>query len=208
MRRLSVLGAGGHAKVVVSTARAAGLEVAEVWDDDPRRWGGELHGVPVRGPIAELPDREETLAVIAIGANAARRRVADSLKEVTWATLIHPFTWVDPAAELGAGTVIFAGAVVQPDVRAGHHVIVNTAASIDHDCMLEDFVHVACGAHLAGGVTVGSGTLLGAGSSVMPGIRVGRWSILGAGGTAVRDLTDGCVAVGVPARPRRSHERE
>jgi len=89
---------------------------------------------------------------------------------------------------------------VQPDVIIGKHVIINTCASVDHDCKLEDFVHIAPCVHLAGGVLVGEGSLLGVGSSVIPYRRIGKWSIVGAGSVIVNDIPDHVTVVGVPAK--------
>ncbi|MCS7300843.1 MAG: acetyltransferase, partial [Fimbriimonadales bacterium] len=103
--------------------------------------------------------------------------------------------------------LVCAGVVVQPDARIGRHCIVNTAASVDHDCTIADFVHVAPGARLAGGVKVGEGVLLGVGCCVLPGIQIGAWSVVGAGAVVTEDVPDGVVVVGVPARAiRRSDD--
>ncbi len=196
---LVVLGAGGHAKVVVSTLQAAGFTVAALYDDDPERQGGEILGVRVRGPLAALDPTRHRRGVIAVGDNAARRRLAESVR-LAWLTVVHPQASVHPSARLGEGTVVFAGAVIQPDAVLGRHVIVNTAATVDHDCVIGDFVHLAPGSHLAGGVQVGEGALLGVGTAVIPGLRIGAWAIVGAGSAVVRDLAPGVTAVGAPAR--------
>jgi acetyltransferase-like isoleucine patch superfamily enzyme len=104
--------------------------------------------------------------------------------------------------EIGEGTVIFAGVILQPRTRIGSHVIVNTAASVDHDGLLEDFVHVAPGARLSGQVTIREGALMGVGSAAIPGTTVGAWAVVGAGGAVVADVAPGATALGVPARPR------
>jgi acetyltransferase-like isoleucine patch superfamily enzyme len=96
--------------------------------------------------------------------------------------------------------VVFAGAVIQPDAALGGHVIVNTAASIDHDCALGDFVHIAPGVHLAGNVRLDTGVFLGIGTVAIPGIHVGAWTTVGAGATVIRDLRAGITAIGTPAR--------
>jgi sugar O-acyltransferase (sialic acid O-acetyltransferase NeuD family) len=198
-----VVGAGGHAKVVVSTLEAAGETVLAAFDDDERLWGRSLLSVPIRGPVARLSEAGAVRAVIALGVNALRRDISLGFPDVEWITAVHPAAWVHSTVRLGPGTVVFAGAVIQPDTVLGAHVIVNTGASVDHDCAVGDFVHAAPGVRLAGGVGVGEGTLLGLGSTVNPGVRIGAWVIVGAGAAVVADLPDGVTAVGVPAKPLR-----
>jgi sugar O-acyltransferase (sialic acid O-acetyltransferase NeuD family) len=199
---LIIVGAGGHAKVVIATARAAGLAVQAVVDDAPARWGATLLGVPVHGPSGPALDDPGALVVLAIGNNAARRRRAAGAR-CRFATVIHPAAVVDASVRLGAGSVVFAGAVIQPDAALGGHAIVNTGASIDHDCALGEAVHVAPGARLAGNVALGDEVFLGIGAVVIPGISIGARAVVGAGAAVVRDLPADAVAAGVPARIRR-----
>jgi len=200
--QIAVIGAGGHAKVVISTLQAAGRHPAAAFDDDEGKWGSEILGVPVAGAITAVRDGEYDLGVIAIGNNSKRKEISATVT-LEWITVTHPSAYVHPSASLGCGTVVFAGAVIQPETVIGDHAIVNTGATIDHDCGIGDFAHIAPGASLAGKVVVGEGTLIGIGSSVIPGIRIGSWITLGAGAVAVRDLPDKAVAIGVPARPTR-----
>jgi UDP-perosamine 4-acetyltransferase len=197
---VAVLGAGGHAKVVVSTLLAAGIPVVVVLDDDRARWGTSLLDIPISGPIASLDGRGLRRALIGIGSNDARRRLAGEL-DTDWVVAVHPTAWVHPSVRLGAGTVVFAGAVIQPDTVIGVHAIVNTGATVDHDCSVGSFAHLAPGSHLSGGVTIGEGVLMGIGSSAIPGVTVGEWSVIGAGAAVVDNLPAGVTAVGVPARP-------
>jgi sugar O-acyltransferase (sialic acid O-acetyltransferase NeuD family) len=196
-----VIGAGGHGKVVVSTLLAAGVDVVGVFDDDEKKWGSEILGVPVTGPLAGAEGHGH-LAVLGIGNNEARQRLADQLG-IGWATAVHPNAWIHPSVRLGEGSVVFAGAVIQPDAILGKHVIVNTGALIDHDCEVGDYAHVAPGVQLAGGVRLGEGAFLGIGCSAIPGVRVGAWTTVGAGAAVVSDLPSGVMAVGVPAKPLR-----
>jgi len=198
--RVVVVGSGGHAKVVIATAQAAGFEVAVV-DDDPARHGGRVLGVEIEGPSAPILDDPDQLAVLAIGANRARQQRARGAR-CRFATIVHPSAIVHASARLGAGTVVFAGVVIQPEATLGEHVIVNTGGSIDHDCAIGDFVHVAPGVRLAGNVALGDGAFLGIGVVATPGVRVGAWTTVGAGAAIVHDLPDAIVAIGVPARPR------
>ena len=197
-KAVHVVGAGGHAKVVIATLQAAGFDVEAAWDDDSTRVGSDVLGVPIRGAIEAIPLTASV--VVAIGSNARRRTVAARLEGRTFASAVHPSAVVHTSAVVGPGTVVFAGAVVQPDSRLGAHVIVNTGASVDHDCVLEDFVHIAPGVSLAGTVTLREGVFLGVGASAVPGTEVGAWATVGAGGVVVAPIPAGATAVGCPAR--------
>ncbi len=207
-RRVVVIGAGGHAKVVVSTLKACGIEIEAVFDDGPRAWGSDVLGVPVRGSIDMIDELDGLVSgVIAIGDNAVRERLARRLN-IDWLTVIHPQAIVHQSAQLGPGTVVFAGAVVQPDVVVGRHVIINTAASIDHDGRVGDFASIAPGAHLAGTVTLGRRSALGTGSSVIPKIVIGDDASVGAGTVVVRDVPPGRTLIGQTPRYLRAFESE
>jgi sugar O-acyltransferase (sialic acid O-acetyltransferase NeuD family) len=198
---IALVGAGGHAKVVISTLQALEIEVGAVFDDDPRKWRTTLLGVEVRGPVSELTEAGYRAAIITIGNNGVRERLSTELKNLEWLTAIHPLAYVHPTAQVAEGSVVFAGAVIQPDVVIGSHVIVNTGATVDHDCVLGDYAHLAPGTHLAGGVRVGRGAFLGIGAVVIPYRRVGDWATIGAGGVVIKDVNDNITAVGVPAAP-------
>lgn len=145
-----VIGAGGHAKVLISALTASGRYVAAVVDDDDTKWGTDAQGIRV-GRIERALGGH---GIVGIGDNVRRREKARSLS-FEWQTVVHPSAHVDPSAKLGRGTVVFAGAVVQPDAVIGDHVIVNTGATVDHDCVVGDYAHLAPGVHLAGSVHVG-----------------------------------------------------
>jgi acetyltransferase EpsM len=91
-------------------------------------------------------------------------------------------------------------AVIQSGVRIGRHVIINTCAIVEHDCTIEDFVHVSPNSTICGNVRVGEGTHVGAGTVIIPGINVGRWSIIGAGSVIIRDVPDSVMILGNPGR--------
>lgn len=194
-----IVGAGGHAKVVIATVEAAGGRVVGAYDDRRELWGKELLGVPVLGPV-DHQKLEGAPAIVAIGGNRARKEVVSKLS-AQWLTVVHPNAVVHASADLGAGTVVFAGSIVQPDTKIGAHGIVNTGASVDHDCAIGSFAHVAPGARLCGGVVVGEGALIGVGASVAPTVEIGAWAVVGAGAACVTKVTDNATVGGVPARP-------
>ena len=200
---MSVIGAGGHGKVVVSTLQAAGLMVDAVYDDDSAKHGRRVLGIPVLGPVRQLRGKTGARAVIAVGDNGVRKRLTQELEGLVWVSVIHPRAVVHESVLVGEGAVVFAGAVIQPEAVVGRHAIVNSAASVDHDCVLGDFSHVGPGAHLSGATVLGEGAFLGTASGTKEGVRVGAWTTVGVGGVVVRDLPERVVAVGVPARPLR-----
>jgi sugar O-acyltransferase (sialic acid O-acetyltransferase NeuD family) len=194
-----VLGASGHAKVVISTLRAAGEQVIAAFDDNATLWGGNVLGVPIIGAVDSAASYGAHRAVIAIGNNRIRQSIAARVK-LQWVTVQHPSAYVDESARLGVGTVVMAGAVIQPEVIVGSHSIINTCASVDHDCQIGDYAHLGPGVHLSGDVTVGEAAFLGTGTSVIQGRRIGVGTTVGAGGVVIRDLPDHVTAVGCPAQ--------
>lgn len=132
--------------------------------------------------IKSLPPKDGT--IIAVGDNAARKREAEARPNETFPVLIHPDASVNNPTYIGEGTVIMAGAVVQPHATIGRHVIINTGATVDHHCVIGDYAHIGPGTHLAGNVTVGEGALMGVGSCAVPGAIIPAWSLVKAGETA------------------------
>ena len=200
-RPLALIGGGGHAKVVIAVAEAAGFAVAAVADDQAAVWGKRLLGHEVRGPVAEvlaaLPD---VPGFLAIGDNGGRLRLDGAIAGRAWGVVIHPSAIVHGSASLGDGALVCTSVVVHPDARVGRHVILNTAAVIEHDAAIGDFVHVAPNVTLAGHVTIGEGAMVGAGSVVVPGRRIGAWSVVGAGTVVTTDVPAYTVSVGCPNR--------
>jgi UDP-perosamine 4-acetyltransferase len=196
--RIVVVGAGGHAKVVIATVRAAGGDVIAAYDDDQTLWGQQILGVPIKGPISG-EEIGTAPAIIAIGNNRTRQSIAERL-QAQWVSVCHPDTTVHPSVSLGPGTVVFAGVVIQPDATIGAHSILNTAASVDHDCIVGDFVHIGPGVSVCGGVTLDEGVVLGVGAKVAPNVEIGPWSTAGAGAVCVVDVARDTTVVGVPAR--------
>jgi sugar O-acyltransferase (sialic acid O-acetyltransferase NeuD family) len=195
--KIAIIGAGGHSRVIISTLKALGHTIKGIYDDTRSLWGKDLQGVPILGPLKNIEDHDGH-AVIGIGDNAARKNIAESLN-CNWMTVIHPFSWVDPTATIGEGTVIFAGSVVQAAAVIGSHVIVNTRSSVDHNCAVGDYSHISV-AHLGGWSTIGEGAFLAIGSSVIDRISIGKWSTLGAGAVAIREIPPYTIAAGVPAK--------
>lgn len=207
---LVLLGAGGHAKVLLGLARAAGHVVVGVCDPAfQREQGGMWSGIPVLGgdEALEAVNPQSHALVNAIGplpGRDARRRLYERYREMgfVFPALVHPFSWVDASVDLADGVQVMAGAVIQPDCTIGANTTINTRASVDHDCRVEAHVHIAPGATLCGGVSVAHGAYIGAGATIIQGLRVGGEAIVGAGTTCVRSVEAGAVVLGASARAR------
>ena len=199
-KEICLIGAGGHAKVILALIEELGMRCTAIYDDAEKLHGTLLCGIPVTGPVSALPDREDISAVIAIGVNETRRRISGAFKNISWCTLVHPHSWVHRSVSIGEGSVVFAGSVIQPDSIIGAHTIVNTSVSIDHDCRIGDFCHIAPGCHIAGGVNIGSSVFCGIGSSVTQYLSVCGGVTIGAGAAVTRDITEPGIYTGLPAK--------
>ncbi len=164
-----------------------------------------MSGIPILGDDSVLPcPYEEGVrhAFVAIGDNRLRdklcRQMAESGFELVKA--ISPRAFIAQSAKLESGIAVMAGAVIHAETQIGDYAVINTNASVDHECVIGTACHIAPGSTLSGSVTVARGTLPGTGTKVIDGIRIGQWSVVGAGAAVVRDIPDYCTAVGVPAR--------
>ncbi|MDC0294816.1 NeuD/PglB/VioB family sugar acetyltransferase [Mariniblastus sp.] len=140
---------------------------------------------------------------MAIGSNQIRQKIADELVSfnVQYTHVIHPRAIVASSASIGGGSMILANAVIQLGTVVGMHVIINTSASVDHECKIANFAHVSPNATLCGNVSVGEGAHIGAGATVIEGMRIGKWATVGAGAVVIRNVDDYETVVGCPAMP-------
>lgn len=203
---VAVLGAGGHAKVVIDIVeRMNAHRIVGVFDDDHSKWGTQVLGHPVLGGIDDFVLNWRSRcpeAVMGIGNNHVRQALYRRLREAAFrpTTAIHPTAAVAREVELGEGTVVMAMAAVNPGCRIGPGAVVNTSASVDHDCIVGECAFIGPGARLGGNVRVGDLSLIGTGASIIPGRTVGRNVIVGAGAVVITDIADDVTVVGVPAR--------
>ncbi len=186
--------------------RQAEYEIAGLVDDDPKRKGERFYGYPVLGTRVDLPQLQAgglRCAIVAIGDNAGRAAVASLLASQGWrfVSAVHPGASLGRGSRVAPGCVIMAGCVINSDSDIAAHAIINTSATIDHDCRIGEAVHIAPGCHLCGGVSVGRASFLGVGATVTPGVKIGSDAVVAAGACVIRDVADGARVSGVPARP-------
>ena len=194
---MHIIGASGHAKVIVDIIQESGLSIEGIWDENPDI--KNFVGYAIAGNFADFKSINTNEVIIAIGNNSIRKRIAAELLENV-AVAIHPRAFVSRYSTIGAGTVIMANATVNANASVGSYAIVNTNASIDHDCVIENFVHISPQAGIAGNVLVGEGSHVGIGASVIQGINIGKWTTIGAGTVVINDVPDFAVVVGNPGR--------
>lgn len=197
MKKIVIIGASGHGKVVADIAARCGYTDITFLDDD-----GKIKSCgryPVVGDCSRASDVDGDV-IVAIGSPAIRRRIQESIAEERLTVLIHPDAVIAEDTLIGKGTVIMAGAVINPGSAIGRGCIVNTCASVDHDCKLGDYVHVAVGAHVAGHVEIGEETWIGAGVTVSNDLKVCDGCMIGAGAVIVKNIEESGTYAGVPAR--------
>ena len=202
MKKLIIIGASGHGKVVADIAQKTNRysEICFI-DDNPEV--KECMGYKVIGTCQDIekwiPEAE---FFVAIGNSYVRESMLTSLleKQASIATLIHPQACIAECVEIGLGTVVVAGVVINPDTKIGKGVIINTSSSIDHDNVIGDYCHISIGAHLAGTVHVQKRTWIGAGAIVSNNINICEECTIGAGAVVVKDIDEKGTYVGVPAR--------
>ena len=197
-RRMVIIGAGGHGKVVADNALKNGYTDIYFVDD---YMDGECMGFPIIGSSKDIKNLDDgnTDFVIGIGNNGVRKKIAEKY-EVNWVTLIHPSAQIAVNVSIGKGTVIMAGAIVNACAAIGEHCIINTSAIIEHDNILEDYVHISPSARLGGTVRVNEMTHVGIGATVKNNIEICSSCIIGAGAVVVKDIKESGTYVGVPAK--------
>lgn len=191
--RVYLYGASGHAKVVMDIAKLANMNIPCLIDDNPKV--KELAGLPVVHSADGLSP-----VIVTIGDCKIRKKIVQRLGERKYITVVHPNSIKAESVKLGDGTVVMAGAILNPYVEVGNHCIINTGASLDHDVKIGDFVHVAPHCTLCGEVEVGEGSWIGAGTTIIQQIHIGKNCFIGAGSVVVKDIPDNTLCFGNPAR--------
>ena len=200
-KKLVVVGASGHGKVVADLAELLGFSVS--FFDDAYPIKTQLAHWSIIRTFDDLLSLHapDVPVVVAIGNNAVREKKNAALKlhKFEMPSLVHPTAIVSRYATLGTGSVVFAGAIINAFAQIGDGCIVNSAAIIEHDCVIGHHSHISPNVALAGGVVVGSGSWIGIGSQVKQLIHIGDNVVIGAGSTVIKDIPAGVLAYGCPA---------
>jgi len=203
--RVAIAGAGGMGREVLAWLRDADPSVEPVAffaaDRAERPQGADVDLV-VRDSLQGLMELGVEAAVLGIGDGVRRRGVADELRGGGFVLLsvVHPTAFIGPGVTIAEAAIVAPGCVLTRDIRIGHGAIVNYGAAVGHDCRVGAFAFLGPGAVLTGDVHVGEGVLVGAGAVILPGRSVGDGATVGAGAVVTRDVADGVVVAGNPAR--------
>lgn len=199
MKRLVIIGASGHGKVIADIAERLGYNDIIFLDDNLSL--KDSANYPVEGTSQDL-EKFDGDFVVAIGNAKIRQNIQEKLVKAQkrLPVLIHPDAVVSKNVMIGKGTVVMAGTVINPSAMIGEGCIINTCASIDHDCDISNYVHVSVGAHLAGTVSIGERTWIGMGAVVSNNLNITTDCIIGAGSVVIRNLDESGTYVGSPAK--------
>lgn len=207
MQDILVFGAGGHAKVVIDALEKT--KAFRIQAIIARQQTPTPHS---RYPIVDESSDWGALGirqgVVALGDNWMRKELVENIRkkfpDFVFPSIIHPSSVIGYGVQIGAGSVVIAGAVINPDTSIGNHCIINTRSSVDHDCQISDFASIAPGVSLGGEVKIGMLSSIGIGATVRNGVTVGQNTVVGAGATVVKDLPELVVAYGTPCKAMRS----
>ncbi len=199
-----IIGAGGHARVVIETALLNNYEVLGVIDHQYLGYQESIIGIPVIGGLSELKkyDPKDTSVFIALGEGRERETYFNmgSKEGYELPSLIHPTATIGSHVNIGQGVLINSGAIINTGVSLGEGAIVNTGAIIDHESEIGKYAHVGPGSKIAGRVTVGEYTFIGIGAIIIDKISVGFGCRIGAGAVLINDIPSDSTVVGIPAR--------
>lgn len=207
IEKIVLIGGGGHCKVIISILKEIGkFEIIGI--SDSFKIGSSVLGIPVKFTDEDLPQLFKSgikNAVIAIGSTGNPSKRIEIFKSITQIgfnlpVIISPHALISEEVEVGCGTVVMSGVIINSGTKIGRNCIINTGAIIDHDCSIGDYVHIAPGVSISGYVFIDSGSHIGTGASVIDNISIGNNSIIGAGAVVIGDIPSFCTAVGVPAK--------
>lgn len=201
-KKVIILGASGHAKVIADIVKKNNDILIGFLDDNLEIQNKIIFdSKKVLGTIEDVYKYSDCYFIVGIGNNKVRKMISNKYSYLKWYTAIHPSAVIANEVEIGEGTVIMAGTVINTGTKIGKHCIVNTSSSLDHDNILEDYVHISPGSHLAGTVRIGEETWICAGVTVVNNINIGKNNIIGAGATVIKSiLEENSTYVGVPVK--------
>lgn len=208
MDKILIIGASGHAKVIIDIIEKEGKYEIFGLLDSYKKEGNYLYNYKILGTEKDLPEliknHDITGGIIAIGDNYTRMKIyldiSSMVKNFNFINAIHPSSVIGKNVVIQEGTVIMPGVIINSDTKLGKQCIVNTNSSIGHDCIIKDFTSIAPGVTLAGGVKVAECTAISLGASVLEMVKIGKHTVIGASALVNRNIGSYKKAFGVPAK--------
>ena len=198
---VAIIGYSGHAYVIIDILLSAGRLVTAYCDQEEKEFNP--YHLQYLGKESEVIKKLKRFDFFAsVGHNGIREKIHMQMSAFLGNPInaIHPSAVISSSVKMGDGIMVAANATINPLTELGRGVICNTSSTIDHECKINDFVHVAPGAVLCGNVTIGKGSFVGANSVIKQGITIGRNVIIGAGTVVVKDIPDNVTVVGNPQK--------
>ena len=200
-KNVVIIGAGGHAKVIADIITKSNDNVIGFLDDNLDIQSKTIYlNKTVLGTTKDIDKYKEYYFIIGIGNNNIRENIANSY-DLKWYTAIHPNAIIANEVSIEEGSAIMAGSIINTGTKIGKHCIINTKSSLDHDNIIENYVHISPGATLAGTVHIKEKTWICAGATIINNITIAKNNIIGAGSVVIKDINkEDSIYVGVPAR--------
>ena len=194
-KKIAIIGAGGHGKVVGDIAFLNRYEVIHFFDDQYHMIENfPFTLVNTTNYLYENIKDYDTFFV-AIGDNNIRSEKIELLKsfKLNIASLIHPKSTISQFSILGSGICVMANAVINPGASIKEGVIINTSSNIDHDCIIGEYAHISPNCSLSGNVKIGKYSHIGTGTSIHPGVKIGNCVKTGVGSKVFKDIFDNVI---------------
>ncbi len=198
MCKVIIIGASGHGKVIADIIKNSGDELLGFLDDNIVL--KEVLGYPRLGVIKDCTNYPDIRFIIGIGNNEIRKKIAEEYPDLKYYTAIHPRAVIATDVVIGEGSCVMANAVINTSAKVGKHCIINTGSVVEHDNVLEDYVHISPKAALGGTVRIGERTHIGIGATVKNNIEICKNCTIGAGAMVVKNIGKPAIYIGIPAK--------
>ena len=198
--RLSIIGAGGHARSVINLLQNQQFEIVGIYDSSYSYQIKELiSGIELKGQPNTVPSNQSL--ILAIGDNKKRASFYQQFKsQIYKGNIIHTTAYVANSAKIEVSNLFFGRSYINAEVAIGFNNIINTGAIIEHESKIENHNHISVGAVICGRVTIGNYCFVGASAVIKDKITIGNNVIIGAGAVVVKDLLAAGTYVGNPAK--------
>lgn len=202
-----IIGAGKYGEVYLSYLRESGVNISGFLDDNTQIHGKYIHGVPVLGSISMLNELKITHNIEAvycpIGNNTLRVKFLSYAKDLGFETpnYIHPSAIISPNVTIGKGVYILMGSMIMPYTIIDDFVMISMNVSIAHHNHIKMGTFLSTGCNFGASIVAEERTYCGIGSTIMTGLsRLGVDCLIGAGAVVTKDVPDGAIVAGIPAK--------